>query len=151
PKGVLVTHRGLGNLAQAQIRAFDITPSNRVLQFASLSFDASVSELAMTLCAGATLVLGPPQVLLAGPALAGLLREKAITTVTLPPSVLAGLAADDLPNLRTVAVAGETCPAEVVAQWAPGRRFLNAYGPTENTVCATMAECLPDDIKPSIG
>jgi amino acid adenylation domain-containing protein len=151
PKGVLVTHRGLGNLAQAQVRAFGVTPSSRVLQFASLSFDASVSELAMTLCAGATLVLGPPQTLLAGPALAKLLREKAITTVTLPPSVLAGLSPDDLPDLRTVAVAGEACPVEVVARWATGRCFLNAYGPTENTVCATMGECRPDGDKPSIG
>jgi len=151
PKGVLVTHRGLGNLAQAQIRAFGVTPSSRVLQFASLSFDASVSEMAMALCAGATLVLGPPQTLLAGPTLAELLRDQAITTVTLPPSVLAGLSPDDLPDLRTVAVAGEACPAEVVPRWASGRCFLNAYGPTENTVCATMAECRPDGDKPSIG
>ncbi len=151
PKGVLVTHRGLGNLAQAQIRIFGVVPSSRVLQFASLSFDASVSDLAMTLCTGAALVLGPPQTLLAGPALIELLREQAITTVTLPPSVLAGLSPDDLPNLRTVAVAGEACPAEVVAHWAPGRCFLNAYGPTENTVCASVAECRPDGSKPSIG
>jgi amino acid adenylation domain-containing protein len=151
PKGVLVTHGGLGNLAQAQIRAFGVTSSSRALQFASLSFDASASELAMTLCAGATLVLGPPQTLLAGPALAELLREQAITTVTLPPSVLAGLSPDDLPDLRTVAVAGEACPAEVVARWATGRCFLNAYGPTESTVCATMTECRPDGDKPSIG
>jgi amino acid adenylation domain-containing protein len=151
PKGVLVTHRGLGNLAQGQIRAFGVTPFSRVLQFASLSFDASVSELTMTLCAGATLVLGPPQVLLAGPALADLLRKQTITTVTLPPSVLAGLSPDDLPQLQTVAVAGEACPAEIVARWATERCFLNAYGPTENTVCATMAECQPDEGKPSIG
>jgi amino acid adenylation domain-containing protein len=151
PKGVLVTHRGLGNLAQAQTWAFGVTPASRVLQFASLSFDASVSEMAMALCAGATLVLGPPQALLAGPALASLLREQAITTVTLPPSVLVGLSPDELPALRTVATAGEACPAELVERWAPGRCFLNAYGPTENTVCASMARCRPDGSKPSIG
>jgi amino acid adenylation domain-containing protein len=151
PKGVLVTHRGLGNLAQAMNRVFGVTVGSRLLQFASLSFDASMTDFAMTLTAGATLVLAPPQVLLAGPALAELLRQQAINIVTLPPSVLAGMPTDDLPELHTVAAAGEACPAEIVARWAPGRRFINAYGPTENTVCSSMAECRPDGSKPSIG
>lgn len=151
PKGVLVAHRGLTNLAQVQMQFFRCTPANRVLQFSSLSFDASVWELAMSLCSGATLVLGPPHGLLAGPALAELLREQAVTNVTLPPSVLAGLSPDDLPDLSTITVAGEACSAEVVARWAPGRRLINGYGPTENTVCATMDECRPDGDKPSIG
>lgn len=151
PKGVLVTHRGIGNLAQAQIRAFDVTAESRVLQFASLNFDASVSEIVMALCAGATLVLGTPETLMPGPGLIRLLQEQEITTVTLPPSVLANMPADEFPRLRTVVAAGEACPAEVVARWAPGRKFLNAYGPTENTVCASMAVCEPDGRRPNIG
>jgi non-ribosomal peptide synthetase component F len=42
PKGVLITHRGLGNVVAAQIQAFELQPENRILQFSSLSFDASV-------------------------------------------------------------------------------------------------------------
>jgi amino acid adenylation domain-containing protein len=150
PKGVLVTHRGIGNLAQAQIKMFEVTPQSRVLQFASLSFDASVSEMAMALIAGATLVLAEPEAM-KGPGLVRLLQDQAITTVTLPPSLVATLAPEELPGLRTLAVAGEACPAEVVTRWAPGRKFINAYGPTENTVCASMGQCQPDDSKPSIG
>src|SRR5260370_37088316 len=86
-----------------------------------------------------------------GPGLGRLLKEQAITTVTWPPSLVATLAPEELPGLRTLAVAGEACPPEVVARWAPGRKFINAYGPTENTVCATMGECTPPGANASIG
>jgi amino acid adenylation domain-containing protein len=151
PKGVLVEHRGLVNLATEQIRAFAVTPSSRVLQFASPSFDASISEVLMALLAGAALHLSPRSTRLTGASLVALLRTQRITTVTLPPSLLALLPPNDIPALETVAAAGEICSAEVVARWAPGRRFLNAYGPTETTVCATMGECHPSTGMPSIG
>ncbi len=75
PKGVLVTHRGLDNLAEAQGRLFGIEPDSRVLQFASMSFDASVSEIAMAFRAGATLVMAGRRSLLPGPELIELLRR----------------------------------------------------------------------------
>jgi amino acid adenylation domain-containing protein len=151
PKGALLEHRGLFNLAVAQARAFDVRAGSRVLQFASLSFDASVSEIFMALPVGATLCLEPVTRLLPGSELSDSLRERAITTVTLPPLVLAMLAAGDFPNLRTIIVAGEDCSAEIVAKWSEGRRFFNAYGPTETTVCATIGECLDSSRKPPIG
>jgi amino acid adenylation domain-containing protein len=140
PKGVMVSHRGLGNLARSQIHTFAVTPTSRVLQFASLSFDAAVSELAMALLVGAPLCLNAEHVLHSAPDLLHLLREQDITTVTLPPSLLAVLPVEELPALRTLVVAGEACQPEWLARWAaPGRRLCNAYGPTEVTVCATMA------------
>ncbi|HEX6290385.1 MAG TPA: amino acid adenylation domain-containing protein [Herpetosiphonaceae bacterium] len=152
PKGVLVPHRGLGNLAQAQIRAFGVTPDSRVLQFASFSFDASISEICMALLAGATLCLGSQDAMVPGPAALNVLREQAITVATLPPSVLAVLTPSDFPSLQSVIAAGEACPATVVARWAtPERRFLNAYGPTETTVCATIAGCRDGSRTPPIG
>ena len=104
----------------------------------------------MALVAGATLCLGTPDALLPGANLIGLLRDRAITTVTLPPSVLAVLPAEELP-VQTIIVAGEACPPDLVARWASGRRFFNAYGPTEATVCATIAECAGAQIQPPIG
>ena len=151
PKGVVVEHRGLGNLAIAQGAAFGVTQGSRVLQFASSNFDASVSEILVTLISGATLVLAPQEGLLPGPDLLRTLTEHAVTVVTLPPSALAVLPHDALPMLRTVVVAGEACSEELVARWAPGRTFINAYGPTEASVCATMGECLPFAGRPSIG
>jgi amino acid adenylation domain-containing protein len=142
PKGVELAHRGLVNMAQAQSRAFSLRAENRILQFASLSFDASIFEIVMSFAAGATLYLESRETLLPGASLAALLREQAITNVTLPPSALALLPVEDLPDLQTIVVAGEACGAELVARWATnGRRFFNAYGPTEATVWATAAEC----------
>jgi amino acid adenylation domain-containing protein len=152
PKGVVIAHRGLCNLATAQIRAFNVQPSSRVLQFAALSFDASVSEFAMALLRGATLVIAPREDLIPGERLISLLRDHAITTVTFPPSVLALLPPEEFPDLRTIIVAGEACGAELVERWAvDGRLFCNAYGPTENTVCISIAECRPEGCKPTIG
>ncbi|HEX2189470.1 MAG TPA: amino acid adenylation domain-containing protein, partial [Longimicrobiaceae bacterium] len=70
---------------------------------------------------------------------------------TLPPSVLAMLPPDDLPELRTVVSAGEAVDAATVERWSGGRAFVNAYGPTETTVCATSARCEADGRAPAIG
>jgi amino acid adenylation domain-containing protein len=137
PKGVLLEHRGLCNLIQAQIKALEIHPGDRVLQFSSISFDASVWEIFGALGGGATLCLAEFEKLLPGPALLGLLRGEAINVATLPPSALNAMAQAELPALKTVVSAGEACTLELAARWGRGRRFINAYGPTETTVCAT--------------
>jgi amino acid adenylation domain-containing protein len=151
PKGVPVEHRALCNLAVAQSRILEVRPGSRFLQFSSLSFDASVSEIFVTLCAGATLCMATREELMPGPPLAKLLREQDITVATLAPSVLAATPEDHLPALATISVAGEPCSLELVRRWAPGRTFLNLYGPTETTVCATSAELSAADELVTIG
>ncbi|MCC5669418.1 amino acid adenylation domain-containing protein [Nostoc sp. CHAB 5784] len=152
PKGVLIEHRGLSNLAAEQIEVFNLQPSNRILQFASLSFDASIFEIVMALQIGATLYLAKKECLLPGKALLQLLREKAITHVTLTPAVLAVLPTESLPALQTIICAGELCSEDIVKRWWNyGRKFFNAYGPTEATVWSTVAEIKSVSAKPPIG
>ena len=151
PKGVMVEHCGLVNLAEAQISTFGMGQGDQVLQFASFSFDASIFEIVMALRAGATLHLATQEKLLPGPELLQLLKENRITNITIPPSVLAMLPEEELPELKTIIVAGEACPADLVSRWGKGRRFFNAYGPTETTVWATVARCLDGGSKPTIG
>ncbi len=137
PKGVAVAHRGLANLIAAQAGLFQVGPGSRVLQFASSGFDAVVAEIAVTLGTGATLHLAGREELMPGPDLARLLRERDISVVTLPPSALAVMPPEPFPALRTLVVAGEACPPATARSWAAGRRLVNAYGPTEATVCAS--------------
>ncbi len=145
PKGVVVSHRGLAGLVASQADRFEVGPGSRVLQFASLSFDAAVSELAVTLGSGAALVLP------AAGSLAEVVAAGQVTHLTVPPSVLATVEApsvsatveEGLPgSVRTVVVAGEACPPGLAGRWAQDHRVINAYGPTEVTVCATMSQPL---------
>ena len=151
PKGVLVEHRGLCNVADAQRAVFALDERSRILQFSSASFDASVYDLLLALGSGGTLVLAPQNAIMPGPPLLQTLREERISCVTIPPSSLAMLPAGTLPDLTTIIAAGEELPPELVARWAPGRRFFNAYGPTEATIWATIAECRDASAVPSVG
>jgi amino acid adenylation domain-containing protein len=137
PKGTLLQHNGLCNLASAQASGFEVLPNSRVLQFASLNFDASIAEIAMAFCGGATLCLAK-DILSADTDLARILVDLQISTVVLPPTVLPLLDGKDFPSLRTLVVAGEACSTELAAYWMSRCRFINAYGPTETTVCATF-------------
>ena len=151
PKGTLLTHRGLANTALAAVREHRFDSSSHVLQFASIGFDACVCEVFSSLLAGACLHLAPREQLLPGPPLHSLLRDRSISAVTLTPSVLAQLDPAGLDSLRTVISAGEALPAAVASRWAhPQRLLLNAYGPTEVTVCASIeSQLIPS--QPTIG
>jgi amino acid adenylation domain-containing protein/non-ribosomal peptide synthase protein (TIGR01720 family) len=152
PKGVMLQHRGLVNLIITQERFYKISKGLNILQFAALSFDASVWEIFLTICHGATLILALQDILSSGLDLLNLLRREKIHMVTFPPSLLSVLGPEDLPDLQTIIAAGEPCTKEIVDRWAPGRRFVDAYGPTETTVCASLTECFAGDpLPPSIG
>ncbi len=129
PKGVVVSHRSACNLADAQRRTFAVVPECRVLQYASCAFDASFFELSLALTAGASLHVVPSRCVLPGPDLVRLLRDGAVTTVTLPPAVLAALPAAELPAIHTVIAAGEACPAELVARWGLRSPLLQRLRP----------------------
>ncbi len=153
PKGVMVEHRGLCNLAIAQPAVFAIDRTSRILQCASFSFDAWIFEMVMAFANGASLHIPEPGVIVAGGVLARVLEEHQITHATLTPGVLATLDPDaSLAGVRTLVVAGEACPQSLVRRWAPGRTFINAYGPTESTIWATFHECSADaEHHPPIG
>jgi len=147
PKGVEVTHSGIGALAAAQVRMGGLESRSRVLLSSSPGFDSMVAELATTFRSGATLII-PTADELAGDGLASILLRQAVTHVTLPPSVLATVEGEatkpaQFADLVTLIVAGEAVPPALAARWAVGRRLLNAYGPTEATVCTTIGLVSP--------
>ncbi|SBT41192.1 non-ribosomal peptide synthetase [Micromonospora narathiwatensis] len=151
PKGVLVTHAGLPGFTAAIVTGFDVDATSRVLQFSSPSFDASVLELCAAFGAGAALVV-PPSGPLVGDDLAAVLIGQQVTHALIPPAALAGLPDVAPPVLRTLVVGGDACGEDLVARFAPGRRMVNAYGPTEITVAATLsAPLVPGAGAPPIG
>jgi amino acid adenylation domain-containing protein len=141
PKGVLIKHRGAVNVIESAIKTFGVRLGSRVVQLASLSFDASVLEIFTALLSGATLYLVGRETLLSGPDLGEFLRGNAITTMAIPPSLLEMIPSGDYPALRAIVVGGEACSAEMAARWSRGRLFFNAYAPTEATIYATTMLC----------
>ncbi|WP_067461823.1 non-ribosomal peptide synthetase [Nocardia amamiensis] len=136
PKAVLLSHRGIANLVAAQRETLDLDNTASALQVASPSFDASVFELLIAHGAGGRLVVSPPDVY-GGAELEQLLRDQRVTHAVITPSALATMEPADLDHLRVLAVAGEAATPELIERWAPGRRMVNLYGPTEFSIWAT--------------
>ncbi|MDH5548217.1 MAG: amino acid adenylation domain-containing protein, partial [Gammaproteobacteria bacterium] len=152
PKGVLNHHSGLFNLVQAQTEGLNITSETRSLQFFSITFDGCVWEIFGTLLSGGTLYVANQSQRQSADAIVDMMKEHRIDLATLVPSVLKNLAKiHELPELKTLVLAGEACPRSLVEQWAPGRRLINAYGPTETTICVSMAQCNDTEQSPPIG
>lgn len=151
PKGVLIEHRSLLNFVMMAGENYGLGPRDRVLQFASLSWDSSVEEIFPALAFGASLVLRTPDMLDSVPTFVTRCQAFGITVLNPPTAfwhelVLEMDAAmlESLPALRLISVGGERARPDRVAAWQAlvrGRvRLVNAYGPTEATVVATMAE-----------
>ncbi|MEU9595457.1 amino acid adenylation domain-containing protein [Streptomyces sp. NPDC048109] len=151
PKGVQVPHLGVAALVAQQRAGLELRAEERVLLFASPSFDASVWELATALLTGASAVTAPADELLPGPALAATVARHGVTALLLPPSSLAVLPEDALPPGTTLVVGAEACPPDLVERWSTGRRMVNAYGPTEATVMVTMSRPLSGRVRPPLG
>jgi amino acid adenylation domain-containing protein len=143
PKGVSVPHAGVVNMARAKVNTLKIEADSRLLQFASHAFDGSVQEIWPTFFAGASLVLPPGGMRMDTVAfLQEYLQKFSISHVTLPPSLVEVLPDEALNGLKTLLVAGEECSTNLVRRFAGHKRMINAYGPTEVTVCGSMSSPL---------
>ncbi|MCZ4518042.1 amino acid adenylation domain-containing protein [Rhodococcus ruber] len=139
PKPVTVTHQGVYALAQQVVPRYGVTSNSRVLHGYSVNFDAAVLELVLAVGAGATMVIAPPD-LLGGDEMSAFLAAHRVTHYLSTPAVLATV--PPTPGIETVAVGGDVLGTGVVDNWSAGRSMLNAYGPSEATVVATLAESL---------
>ena len=148
PKGVMVTHRAIANLVAGDRREFGIGPGDRVGQNSSHAYDSSIEEMWLALATGATVVVMDDDVARSGPDLVPWLERERLTVFCPPPTMLraTGVRSHEglLPGLRLLYVGGEALTDDVVRVWAPGRRMVNGYGPTECTVVATRADIRTD-------
>ncbi|MFC6369854.1 amino acid adenylation domain-containing protein, partial [Nonomuraea thailandensis] len=138
PKGVMVTHDSAVNLVTAG--GWQVGAGDRVLQLASPGFDAAIWEVLVALWSGGCLVVADAQDLLPGAGLAEVVARLGVSHALVPPSSLSVLTPSDLAGVRTLVAGGEALGPELVARWGAGRRLVNAYGPTEVTVCSAMTD-----------
>ncbi len=144
PKGVLIEHGAFINMIREQIRVFGIKDQDRILQAASCAFDASLSEIFMTLLSGSILVLLPSRIKEDITLLHDYITEQNISVMTFPPSLLNAFEKAEFPTLRVMLTAGEAVNIEDALHYRDSCRFFNAYGPTENSVCTCMQPVHPD-------
>ena len=138
PKGAMLNHRGLVNLVFDQKSRLGIDEQSRVLQFASLVFDASVSEIFCALSFGARLYILDEASRYQSEVISACLINNKITFAILPPAILGVIADGPYNSLKTLVVGGESCPQHTINKWVSGRSLVNGYGPTECTVFTTM-------------
>ena len=145
PKGVMIEHQSLVNFTKLAINQYQITKSDRLLQFASISFDVAAEEIYVTLCSGATLILRTEEMISSIPLFVQKSQDWQITVWDLPTAywhlfvnelVKSKIA---LPNsLRLVIIGGERVQPELVRMWFKNvgdfPELINAYGPTEGTI-----------------
>ncbi|WP_433733955.1 amino acid adenylation domain-containing protein [Nocardia sp. CA-129566] len=136
PKGVAVTHAGLGGLIGHTVDMLGLKPQHRMLHVCSPSFDQSVEEWSSAFYSGATLVIAAPDIV-GGTELHDLLRGERVTHTIITPALLGTVDPSGLDDLEVVSAGGEATTPELLARWQPGRRFINGYGPTEVTIGAT--------------
>jgi amino acid adenylation domain-containing protein len=148
PKGVMVEQAALSNFIRSAIDSYSITSHDKILQFASSSFDAAAEEIYPTLSQGATLVLRTTEVLNSMETFLAFCANQQLTVLYLPTAYWHSLLADiqttrkHWPDcIRMILIGGEAASGETVKQWmqhfADYPALLNEYGPTETTIVTT--------------
>ena len=134
PKGVVVEHRSVVNLVNWHSRAYGITAGAKTAEYASLSFDASVSQIFSPLLNGAELHLIPDDIRLDPLKINEYLEKNQITYIDFPtPMCEQFLEMCDNRSLKVMTTGGE----KLKKYKLPRFRLVDEYGPTENTVIST--------------
>lgn len=136
PSGVVVDHGSVVNLIYSQKKEFAITPDERILQFSSAAFDASVEQIFISLLSGASLILIDKMNILDENAFEAFLDRYSITHIHAVPSFLCTMKARKYRHLKRLIAGGDVCPPGLIRNWSGYCHFYNEYGPTETTVTA---------------
>nr|CUX79061.1 Octapeptin synthase subunit B [Niallia circulans] len=147
PKGAAIEHRGLCSLKLMFAEALKITEQDRVVQFASLSFDASCFEIFQALFLGAALYIPTAETVQDYRLFENYMNDNEITTATLPPNYAAYLNPDRMTHFKKLITGGSASSIELVRQWKDKVNYFNAYGPTEDSICTTVWAASPNDLE----
>ncbi|MCP4151071.1 MAG: amino acid adenylation domain-containing protein, partial [bacterium] len=137
PKGVVLEHRGMANLNTKFSADFKVNCRDRVIQFANISFDASVYETFMAILNGAILHLLDPGTIENYSLFQAYLGMHDITIATLPPPYANNLDPESLQSLRMLITAGSSPNLDFIKKCSRHLEYINAFGPTESTICCS--------------
>jgi amino acid adenylation domain-containing protein/non-ribosomal peptide synthase protein (TIGR01720 family) len=140
PKGIMLEHYGLVNLAVDHKMRLAETEHSRVMQYISFSFDASLAEIAPALITGAALYIVPTELRIAPDKIYEFLDEHRITHAVFPAAMFELLPKKKGLAVEVFLVGGDICQLDTFAFWQQDHRVINAYGPSETTVCSTTQE-----------
>jgi non-ribosomal peptide synthetase component F len=151
PKGVMLHHRGLNNLGMAAAAALGIRSDDRLLMMASPAFDASIADLAMAWAVGAAVVpvLRDEMGEIAG--MRDKLARLGVSMATMAPSYLRLFEQADFPGLRILMTVGEPPHRADALHYAGRLRYVNGYGPSENTVATSFGLVTPETQRLTVG
>ncbi len=147
PKGVMVEHRGVVSMRNYLADLYDVDQADNVLQFANYTFDASVWEMVISLLNGAKLVMVSKDTVADIDKFDRFVKQQNITITLLPPQYYMQ---SGVSGLRVLTTGGSASNASIVERSSGCGRYINAYGPTENTVLATHWERSNDQPTPSV-
>jgi mycobactin peptide synthetase MbtE len=148
PKGVLTTHHNILSFIAGWHERFPIDERTRVLGISSLGFDATTIDLFVPLTVGASVQLLSATDRADPERLRRFVVENEVDYGFITPTMLSMLDPADVPGWRIVQCGGEAVPAELAARWAPGRRFVDTYGPTESTVLVVTEDITYEPVDP---
>ncbi len=134
PKGVLIQQDSVLNLYYSQQQQFNVTVDDKILQFSSLSFDASIEQIFLALFTGAALVLVDKATLLEKDVIESYINKMAVTHLHTVPHFLNFIDDVNYKSLKRVISGGDICNPELTEKWTEKYEFYNEYGPTETTV-----------------
>ncbi|MCP4153433.1 MAG: AMP-binding protein, partial [bacterium] len=137
PKGVVLEHRGMANLNTKYTVNFNVSGRDKIIQFANISFDASVSEIFMAILNGAVLHLLNRETIDDYSLFLDYLERHDITIATLPPPYANNLEPEKLRTLRMLITAGSSPNLDFMKKSSMHLEYINAFGPTESTVCCS--------------
>ena len=151
PKGVMVEHGSLTNYVRYASRVFDLNSNDRILQFASICFDAAAEEIFPCLCLGATLFLRTNAMISSIPVFLQSCKDRQLTVIDLPTAfwheltIVVNQSPIEFPgSIRLVIIGGEEAQWKRLLSWKRNVdsqiRLVNTYGPTETTIVATMQD-----------
>lgn len=146
PKGVQIEHHALTNLVWYYHQRLELSAADRTSMLAYVAFDASVADIWPVLCAGGTVIIPPPGILLEPDGLIAWLVAEQITVTFVPTGLAEILFARPWPQkmpLRFLITGGDRLRVRPPAGLP--FRVINGYGPTETTVFSTWSVVQPED------